>query len=234
MDILKKANYGFEDLKEIIMVLRSENGCPWDREQTHESIRNEIIEEVYEAVEAIDERNPAMLREELGDVLLEVMFHARISEEAGDFDINDVCDGICKKLIYRHPHVFSGESNAETAEQVLVNWEELKIKEKGFENAREYLASAAKSLPALARAEKIYKRARKCELTEPLNRSEKLARDIENLTDINFENKGETEIFETLGRILFNISGLASEFNVNPEQALYFYNEQFIKRLLIE
>jgi len=120
MDILKKESYKFEDLKEIMRILRSENGCPWDREQTHKSIRNNFIEEVYEAVEAIDDENPELLKEELGDTLLQVVFHAQIGEENKKFDMDGVCGEICRKLIIRHPHIFS-DMSADTSEQVLTN-----------------------------------------------------------------------------------------------------------------
>ena len=105
-DFTFKDNYDFEDLVAIVKLLRSENGCAWDREQTHKSMRKDFIEEVYEVIEAIDTEDKTLLTEELGDVLLQVVFHSRIAEENGDFDINDVADGICKKLIHRHPHVF--------------------------------------------------------------------------------------------------------------------------------
>lgn len=236
MDILKKESYNFEDLKEIVKILRSENGCPWDREQTHQSIRNNFIEEVYEAIEAIDENKPELLREELGDVLVQVVMHASISEDTGGFHIDDVCDEICKKLILRHPHVFEEiqEGTVDTAEQVLTNWENIKIKEKGFVDAHEYIESTAKSLPALMRAEKIYKRAVKRELIEHINWSEKLSEDIEKLKNMNSSENHDTEIFETVGRILFHIAGLSSEFNVNSEQVLYDYTERFVKKILIK
>ena len=120
-----KDNYKFEDLVDIVSILRSENGCDWDKEQTHKSIRKGFIEEVYEAVEAIDTENPELLCEELGDVLLQVVFHARISAEDKEFDIDDVCDGICKKLIYRHPHVF-GDVKVKNSAEILENWDTLK------------------------------------------------------------------------------------------------------------
>ena len=106
IDFEKKSSYGVEDLREIVRILRAPGGCPWDREQDHHSIRRNLLEEAYEAAEAIDEGNPEHLQEELGDVLLQVVFHARMEEEQGGFDLDDVADGICKKLIYRHPHVF--------------------------------------------------------------------------------------------------------------------------------
>jgi len=227
MDILKKERYNFEDLREIVKILRSEDGCPWDREQTHESIRNEIIEEVYETVEAIDEGDAEMLREELGDVLLEVVHHSRISEEAGGFDADDVCDGICKKLIFRHPHVF-GDKTADTVEQVLTNWEDIKFQEKGFADSREYIESAAKSLPALMRAEKIYKRAVKREAAEPVNPRGKL----ESLAEIlRLLAESGNITAEDIGRVLFGIASAASELGVSSEQALYDYNGIFVEKM---
>ena len=124
-DFEKKERYGIEDLLAIMALLRSENGCPWDREQTHASIRKNFIEETYEAVEAIDKDDAVLLREELGDVLLQVVFHAQMEKERGSFDFSDVCDGICKKLIVRHPHIFSEESLS-SADAVHDRWEEIK------------------------------------------------------------------------------------------------------------
>ena len=117
-ELLKKEKYDFEDLVTVVRLLRGEGGCPWDREQTHKSIRNDLIEETYEVIEAIDTENPTLLREELGDVLLQVVFLARISEEESAFAIDDVTDEICRKLIHRHPHVFA-DVVADTSEEVL-------------------------------------------------------------------------------------------------------------------
>ena len=114
-ELLNKESYSIDDLIKIMEVLRSEGGCPWDREQTHKSIRNNLIEETYEAVEGIDNGDDEILKEELGDVLLQVVFHARIAQEENSFDINDVSDGVCKKLILRHPHIFS-DVKAETSD----------------------------------------------------------------------------------------------------------------------
>ena len=129
IDFKQKENYDIYDLIKIMKHLRSEDGCPWDREQSHESIRSNVIEEAYEVADAIDSGSREMLVEELGDLLLQVVFHARMDEEAGGFNFDDVCDGICKKLVYRHPHVF-GDVNAETSDQVLKNWDALKKTEK--------------------------------------------------------------------------------------------------------
>ena len=125
-----KENYGPQDLIEIIRILRAPDGCPWDREQTHASIRMNFIEETYEAVEAIDKEDSELLREELGDVLMQVALHAQMEAEAGRFDFDGVCDRVCKKLIYRHPHVFGDHAQAATPEEALALWKEMKQKER--------------------------------------------------------------------------------------------------------
>lgn len=158
MEFSLKEKYGAADLIEIVRLLRAPGGCPWDREQTHASIRMNFIEETYEAAEAIDAGDPAMLEEELGDVLLQVALHAQMEAEAGRFTFDDVCDGICKKLIYRHPHVF-GDVTADTSGQVLKNWDELKKKEKHHETAASDLEAVPTTLPGAMRAAKLQKRA---------------------------------------------------------------------------
>ena len=150
VDFTQKAQYTVEDLRRIVALLRAPGGCPWDGAQTHESIRRNFIEEAYEVAEAIDEQSPAHLKEELGDVLLQVVFHASLEEDAGRFDLDDVADGICKKLIFRHPHVF-GDGGEGTAE----SWEALKRREKGQTTYTATLEAVAKSLPGLWRAEKL-------------------------------------------------------------------------------
>ena len=234
-ELLKKENYNFEDLKEIMRILRSENGCPWDREQTHKSIRNNFIEEVYEAVEAIDNDNPGLLKEELGDSLLQIVFHAQISSEAGEFDIDDVCDEICKKLIIRHPHIFSDIKviEADTSEQVLANWENIKIKEKGYINAKEYVESVAKSLPALMRTEKIQKRLIKRNIIEKNSIEYKINGLKEHIKDLeNGENRQSDINSEIIGRILYDIVGIANEYNISSEQALCDFDEKTLKKML--
>ena len=145
---ISKDSYSVKDLVEIVRLLRAPGGCPWDREQTHESLRRNFLEESYEVVEAIDQGSAEHLKEELGDVLLQVVFHTGIETEAGGFNLDDVADGICKKLIYRHPHVF-GDITVSGTGEVLSNWEELKRKEKGQATHTDALASVARSLPAL-------------------------------------------------------------------------------------
>ncbi|MBR4554000.1 MAG: nucleoside triphosphate pyrophosphohydrolase [Ruminococcus sp.] len=157
-EILAKKSYNVYDLADIVKVLRSENGCPWDKVQTHESIRKDLLEEVYEVLEAIDCKDPAMLREELGDVLLQVVFHCQIETEQSVFDLDSVADEVCKKLILRHPHVF-GDVNADTVEKVLTNWDAIKKEEKGQETFTDTLKSVPKVFPSLMRAQKLTKRA---------------------------------------------------------------------------
>ena len=159
VDFQYKDSYDVNDLVEIVRILRSPGGCPWDAEQTHESIRRDFLEETYEVAEAIDEGSTEHLKEELGDVLLQVALHTRMEEEQGNFNLNDVADGVCKKLIYRHPHVFGDVSVSGTGE-VLTNWDALKRKEKHQATHTDALNSVARSLPALWRAEKVQKKAK--------------------------------------------------------------------------
>ena len=152
-----KDKYSIDDLRQIIEILRSENGCPWDKVQTHESIRTDLIEETYEVCEGIDKNSPEMLREELGDLLLQIVFHAQIERENGTFDFDDVCNDICQKLVYRHPHVF-GEVKVDGSEEVLKNWDALKRESKHQDTFTETLESVPNTFPALLRGEKLCKR----------------------------------------------------------------------------
>ena len=127
VDFIQKDDYNIVDLLEIMALLRQPGGCPWDAKQTHESIKQNFIEETYEVIEAINKNDKDLLCEELGDIMMQVVFHAQIEKEQGSFDFDDVCDGICKKLIVRHPHVF-GDVEAETVDKVLSNWDEIKNK----------------------------------------------------------------------------------------------------------
>ena len=150
--------YGIGDLLQIMQCLRSEGGCPWDREQTHESIKKNLIEETYEVIEAINQQDKALLCEELGDVLMQVVFHAQMEAEEGSFTFENVADGVCKKLIERHPHVF-GEVEVTGSEEVLRNWDDIKKRSKGQTSQTETMLSVPRELPALMRAEKVQKRA---------------------------------------------------------------------------
>ena len=160
VDFEIKDCYKFDDLLRIMEILRAPDGCMWDREQDHHSIRRNFIEETYEVCEAIDDEDTEHMKEELGDVLLQVVFHTQMEKEKGTFDIDDVADGICKKLIFRHPHIF-GNVEVASSEEVLKNWDDLKRKEKHQETDTQALESVAKSLPSLIRAEKLQKKAAK-------------------------------------------------------------------------
>ncbi|MBE6544466.1 MAG: MazG family protein [Ruminococcaceae bacterium] len=158
-ELTNKEAYTFEDLVAIMKLLRAPDGCPWDREQDHKSIRKNFIEETYEVCEAIDTDDSELLCEELGDVLLQVVFHAEMSSEAGEFDVGDVITGVCKKLVHRHPHIFA-EVSADTSEEVLKNWEAIKKEEKGRNSISEVLAGVCTSLPALMKMQKLIKKSR--------------------------------------------------------------------------
>ena len=160
VDFEFREHYTIDDLRRIVAILRHPGGCPWDAEQTHESLRRCLMEECCEVLEAIDRRDDALLCEELGDVLLQVVFHTSLAEDTGRFDLDAVADGICKKMIFRHPHVF-GSASADTTEEVLSNWDTLKREEKGIENDADALRAVARTLPALWRAEKVLKKAAK-------------------------------------------------------------------------
>lgn len=225
-----KDNYNIDDLIEIVSILRSENGCPWDKVQTHESIRKDFIEEVYEVIEAIDLKDTNLLKEELGDVLLNTVFHAQIETENKNFTFDDVCNDICQKMIIRHPHVF-GNVSADTTEKVLSNWDKIKMDTKGQTTYTETLESVAKSLPALMRAEKVGKRASKVNLdfanTEDTLKS--VQSELDELTQaINTNN--QDDIYEEFGDLLFSCTNLARKLGIDSERALFDATNKFINR----
>ena len=222
----QKQRYGMDDLLHIMEILRSPEGCPWDREQTHESIRRDFVEETYEVLEAIDRQDPALLREELGDALLQVVFHARMEEEAGRFDFADVTDEICRKLIVRHPHIFA-DGKADTSEEVLHNWDKIKRESKGQTTVTETLESVAKSLPALMYAEKVQKRAEKGGCTLP--DAETIAAQVAQLAQEPEEKTGE-EREKALGNLLFTAVALCRSWGIDPEQSLVQTTRRFIAR----
>lgn len=228
IDYVSKRSYDLHDLEEIVRILRAPGGCPWDREQTHQSIRRNFLEEAYEAVEAIDENSSEHLKEELGDVLLQVVLHSAIAEEDGWFDLNGVADGICKKLIYRHPHVFGDVSVSSTGE-VLANWEQLKRKEKGQQSNADAVDSVARSLPALWRAEKVQKKAAKCGFDWPdvSGAMDKLAEESEELSAAI---RGEGNPAEELGDLLFAAVNAARFLHLDPEDCLNAATDKFSAR----
>ncbi|WP_394273193.1 nucleoside triphosphate pyrophosphohydrolase [Butyricicoccus sp.] len=228
MDFTIKENYKFEDLLKIMEILRSENGCMWDRAQDHHSIRRNFIEETYEVCEAIDNEDVDLLREELGDVLLQVVFHTRIEEEKGTFNIDDVADGICKKLIYRHPHIF-GSVDVASTEEILNNWDELKKAEKGQESTTDTLNSVARSLPALIRAEKVQHKAAKVGFDWD-DISGALEKVQEELDEVKRAANGDGDLPEEIGDLLFAAVNVARFADTDPEGALNATTEKFIRR----
>ena len=228
IDFVRKDSYGLNDLKEIVSILRAPGGCPWDQEQTHESLRRGLLEESYEVVEAIEEGSGEHLREELGDLLLQVVFHADIEREAGRFDLDNVADGICKKLIFRHPHVFGEVAVADT-EEVLVNWEQLKREEKHQETYTDTLTAVARSLPGLWRAEKVQKKAKKAGFDWPSvsGAMDKLAEEVDELRQAIDQ---DTNKEEELGDVLFAAVNVSRFLGADPEQALGAATEKFIAR----
>ncbi len=223
-----KENYGLDDLRAIMAILRGENGCPWDKVQTHASIRRDLLEEAYETATAIDTGDVDNLQEELGDLLLQVVFHARIEEEQGRFDFDDVCDGICKKLIHRHPHVF-GNMDLNTPEEVLATWDEVKRQEKEQRSSAEAMESVARAMPALWRAEKIQKKARKDGFDWPdwHGARDKLS---EELAELDQAISDGERVEEELGDVLAAAVNLARLLKIDPEQALNGSSDRFVHR----
>lgn len=241
LDFEFKSRYGIDDLLKIMKVLRSENGCPWDKVQTHESIRTDLIEECYEVCEGIDKNDPGILKEELGDLLMQVVFHAEIETELGNFDFGDVCNDICQKLIYRHPHVF-GEGakkiKADTEDEVLKNWDALKKASKKQETYTETLESVPKTFPALLRGEKVCKRAARAGI--PINSAGECIENIQaSLGELDrrisqqTRDKGElsgnfAQIQQILGEILLRFCNLNRILKNDGEKALTYSTNRFI------
>lgn len=223
-----KEKYDINDLLAIIKILRSENGCPWDKVQTHESIRTDLIEEAYEVCEGIDCNSPEMLREELGDLLLQIAFHSAIETEQGNFTFDDVCNDICQKLIYRHPHVF-GEVKVTDCDDVLKNWDALKKESKKQETFADTLESVPKTFPALLRGEKVCKRAARAGL--PINSAKEFADRIraglDKLEANNFESDN-VQNQHLLGDLLLSFCNLDRILKVDGEKALTYSTNNFI------
>ncbi|MDR0818055.1 MAG: MazG family protein [Oscillospiraceae bacterium] len=205
----EKSEYNVYDLVKLIEILRSPEGCPWDREQTHESHRRDVLEEAYEVAEAIDERDSAHLKEELGDLLMAVIFHTQIELESGGFNIDAVADNTVRKLIYRHPHVF-GDTVAEDSTEVLRNWDKLKKTERSEETLADTLNNVARSLPALWRSEKI------------INKIKKSGAELE------IDDGEVTE--EIIGNSLLKAVKTAYEQGIDPEYALHSACERIIAK----
>jgi len=228
VDFENKPRYDVYDLKKLMCLLRGPGGCPWDSEQTHESIRRNLLEEAYEAAEAIDNGDTELLIEELGDVLMQVVFHAEIAEGCGRFCFDDIADATCRKLIRRHPHVFGG-AKANNGSESLVFWEEIKREEKLLDSTADAMRSVAVSLPALWRAEKIQKKAAKAGFDWPehsgaLDALREELRELEDAISSGGDVEGE------LGDLIFSAVNVARFFGVDPERALGLSSDKFVSR----
>ena len=220
ISFVRKARYDMNDLLEIMRLLRSPDGCPWDREQTHRSLRTNLVEEAYEAVEAIDRDDAAGLREELGDVLLQVVLHACIAEEENAFSYGDVVDGLARKLVERHPHVF-GDVVADSAEGALDSWNAAKRREKGTTQAG-LLDGVPHALPALMRADKVMSRAKRVGLN--------VASDADGIRERIAALAQQKPDSETVGEMLFLTTALARSVRADAEEALALSTNRFIDR----
>jgi len=225
-----KDKYSFSDLLEIIKILRGENGCPWDREQTHESIKKYLIEETYEVLEVIDLGDKKRVCDELGDLLLQIVFHAQIAQEEGDFTIDDVVTGICRKMISRHTHVF-GDEKAENSDEVLTNWEKIKKKEKGIRSQTDVLKDVPSNLPALMRSYKVQQKAAQVgfDWDNVEDAIKKVDEEIVELKEV-YKDKDVERITDEVGDVLFSIVNVTRFLKVQPELALTSSINKFIKR----
>ncbi|KGE19941.1 nucleoside triphosphate pyrophosphohydrolase [Paenibacillus wynnii] len=231
-DIRKRT---FSRLHEIVGILRSPEGCPWDQEQTHESLRKNLIEETYEVLETIDEDDPEHMKEELGDLLLQIMLHSQMEEELGTFDVFDVIQGLNDKLIFRHPHVF-GDTNAGNAEEALQNWEGMKAEEKRRKGVKPETQSALsgipRDLPALMKAYKLQKKASKVgfdwdNITDVIA---KIREEIDELQEAIDAGAPAEEQISELGDLLFAATNAARFIGADPEEALTRTNRKFVER----
>ncbi len=227
-----KEKYDINDLLQIMTILRSPGGCPWDREQTHKSIKKDFIEETYEAIEAINKDDKALLREELGDVLLQVVFHCEIEREENCFDFSDVTDELCKKLIERHPHVF-GEIRVSGTDEVLSNWDDIKRKSKGQKTQGSSMLKVPKELPALMRSQKIQGKAKKAgfDWDDMSGAFEALESEIRELKEAIANNNADS-VEDEFGDVLFSCVNVARFIGVDSEEALTRSNEKFISRFV--
>jgi len=218
---------GFEGLVRVVAALRAPDGCPWDREQTHESLKPHLLEETYETLEAIDSGDPVALREELGDLLLQVLMHSQMASETGAFDIDGVVQYLTEKLISRHPHVF-GEAHAETAEQVLKNWDKTKRAQKGRDSV---LEGVPRAMPALARAQEISKRAARVgfEWDSIDGVLDKLREEEAELRHA-IASGDQERIASELGDLLFTVVNIARHAKVDAEDALRTMVDRFTRR----
>lgn len=226
---IEKSSYSIQDLLEIVEYLRSDKGCPWDQKQTHQSVRKNMLEEAYEVCDAIDKQDSELLKEELGDVLMQVVFHSQMEKEAGGFTFNDVCDGVCKKLVQRHPHVF-GNAEAKDHEEALKNWDAIKRSVKGQQTYTQSLEDLPKALPAAMRTHKLLERAKRGGFC--LDSRDALISELEeNLQTLKMKSSAENIEAEkrTLGKMLFCCVAMLNHMQAESEEVLNEVNDHFIK-----
>lgn len=233
VDFEIKDNYDINDFLRLVTVLRSPGGCPWDRKQIHESIKKNFIEETYEVVEAINKADAEGLKEELGDVLLQVAMHSEMESEKGSFDFNDVVNDICKKLVVRHPHVF-GDAAAQSSDEALQNWDQVKLKTKGMKKQGEAMIKVPREFPALMRAQKVQEKAAKAGFDwDDINGAvDKLHEEIDELETALAAGVGK-DIEEEFGDVLFSCVNVSRFIGADSEEALTASTDKFIKRYLL-
>ncbi len=228
--IEQKRRYTFADLVAIMDRLRSRTGCPWDREQTHASLKRYLVEESYEVLEAIDDNDMDALCDELGDVLLQVVFHSRIAEQQGEFNVSDVTTAVCSKMISRHTHIF-GNAVANNASDVINNWEQIKKGEKGQQTQTEVLKSVPKSMPALMRSGKVQHKAAHVgfDFTDVSQAFDKLYEEIKEVQ----QSKNATNLAEECGDLLFSAVNVVRLLGIEPETVLQKATDKFISRFAL-
>ncbi len=226
--ILGKDTYDVHDLVMIVELLRLPGGCPWDMEQTHKSLRKDFIEETYEVIEAIDNEDPVLLREELGDALLQIVMHARIEEEEGRATFDEIAGDVCRKMIHRHPHVF-GEGKADSVAEVLSNWEAIKSEEKARNTVTDKLHAVPRQLPALMRAAKVGKKAAVMDFPDTASVLLKMKEELSEVEEALAAGNADA-IVEEVGDLLFTAANLARKAGVEPEEALTRATDKFVGR----
>lgn len=233
IDFEFKDRYDINDLISIIALLRTPQGCPWDREQTHESIKKNFIEETYEVIEAINKHSVEGLREELGDVLMQVALHCQMESECNNFDFNDVCNELCQKLVIRHPHVF-GDVKAVNTQDALKSWDSVKQQTKGYKSRYQSMVSVPIELPALMRAQKVQEKASKAgfDWRDKDGAISKINEEINELLNA-VEHNSQPEIEDEFGDLLFSCVNVSRFLNVDSEEALKKATDKFIKRFQI-
>ena len=226
----EKARLDFFDLIGIMETLRGKDGCPWDKEQDHKTLTKSLIEETYEVVEAIEKEDPDMLLEELGDVLFQVVFHAELSREEGNFDIYDVIEKISEKMIHRHPHVFK-DVKVKDSSEVLENWDEIKKEEQGIETYTDTMCHVPKCLPGLMRAEKVQSKAKKAgfQWDKVEDAMDKVIEEFNEVKSV-YKGKDREIILDEVGDLIFAVVNVARYLEIDPEAAVNSTTEKFIKR----